>query len=99
MIMLFLIERGVLPAPLLYLSAFFEASRADYYDLLTGVTEKDDWNAWIRYFLNCVTEQSNDALHRIEQINALRESWRLRLAARQKQKSCASSTWFSRTLL
>jgi Fic family protein len=86
MIMLFLIERGVLPAPLLYLSAFFEASRADYYDLLTGVTEKDDWNAWIRYFLNGVTEQSNDALHRIEQINALRESWRLRLAARQTTK-------------
>jgi Fic family protein len=86
MIMLFLMERGVLPSPLLYLSAFFEASRGDYYDLLTGVTEKDDWNAWIRYFLDGVTEQSNDALRRIEQIDALREAWRRRLASRQTTK-------------
>ena len=36
LITLFLIERGVLPTPLLYLSAFFEASRRDYYDGLRG---------------------------------------------------------------
>lgn len=83
MIVLFLMERGVLPAPLLYLSAFFEASRADYYDLLTGVTERDGWSAWIRYFLNGVTEQSQDALGRVEKIEALREKWRQKLASRQ----------------
>jgi Fic family protein len=37
LITLFLIERGVLPTPLLYLSAFFEASRSDYYERLQGV--------------------------------------------------------------
>jgi len=83
MIVLFLMERGVLPSPLLYLSAFFEASRADYYDLLTGVTEKDGWSDWIRYFLNGVTEQSMDALGRVEKIETLREKWRQRLASRQ----------------
>lgn len=83
MIVLFLMERGVLPSPLLYLSAFFEASRADYYDLLTGITEKDDWRSWILYFLAGVTEQSADALGRVERIEALRDNWRQRLASRQ----------------
>lgn len=83
MIVLFLIERQVLPSPLLYLSAFFEASRGDYYDLLTGVTERDDWKSWILYFLNGVTEQSSDALGRVEKIEALRDKWRQRLASRQ----------------
>ncbi len=83
MIVLFLMERGVLPSPLLYLSAFFEASRGDYYDLLTGVTERDDWRSWILYFLAGVTEQSKDALGRVERIEALREKWRQRLASRQ----------------
>lgn len=83
MIVLFLIEREVLPSPLLFLSAFFEASRADYYDLLTGVTERDDWRSWILYFLAGVTDQSKDALARVEKIDALREKWRQRLAIRQ----------------
>lgn len=89
MIVLFLIERQVLPSPLLYLSAFFEASRGDYYDLLTGVTEKDDWRSWIFYFLSGVSEQAEDALRRVEKIHALREKWRLRLASRQTKTMMA----------
>jgi Fic family protein len=88
-IVLFLIERDVLPSPLLYLSAFFEASRGDYYDLLTGVTERDDWRSWILYFLDGVTEQSKDALGRVEKIEALREKWRWRLASRQTKTAMA----------
>ena len=83
MIVLFLMERGILPSPLLYLSAFFEASRGDYYDLLTSVTERDDWKSWILYFLAGVTDQAGDALRRVERIDALREKWRQRLASRQ----------------
>src|SRR5439155_1761727 len=43
LITLFLVEREVLPAPLLYLSAFFEATRADYYERLQGVHERSEW--------------------------------------------------------
>jgi Fic family protein len=42
LITLFLIERQILPTPLLYLSAFFEASRRDYYDGLRGISERGD---------------------------------------------------------
>lgn len=86
LIVLFLIEREVLPAPLFYLSAFFEASRRDYYDLLTGVSERDEWKPWILYFLHGAANQAKDAIGRVERINVLREAWRKRLAFRQTTK-------------
>jgi Fic family protein len=82
LIALFLIEREVLPSPLLYLSAFFEASRGDYYGFLTGVSEKEDWKSWILYFLRGITSQSQDALSRVERINRLREEWNRSLTTR-----------------
>lgn len=83
LITLFLIEREVLPSPLLYLSAFFEASRRDYYDSLTAVSERNDWQTWLLYFLRGITNQARDAIGRVEQINALREKWRRSLGTKQ----------------
>ena len=79
---LFLVERKVLPAPLLYLSAFFEATRQDYYNRLLGVTREGAWSAWLEYFLNGVARQSEDACSRAERINATLASWRRRLPGR-----------------
>lgn len=76
LITLFLIEREILPAPLLYLSAFFEATRRDYYDHLLSVTEEGKWNEWLHYFFNGVARQSEDALSRAGRINKLLEEWR-----------------------
>jgi Fic family protein len=64
LITLLLIDRDVLPAPLLYLSAYFEATRREYYDRLLGVTQRGEWGAWIEYFLNGVARQSEDAVSR-----------------------------------
>jgi Fic family protein len=80
LITLELCEREVLPAPLLYLSAFFEATRSDYYGGLSGVSERSDWPGWLHYFLNGVARQAEDALSRAERINALLASWREKLA-------------------
>jgi Fic family protein len=76
LITLLLCARRVLPEPLLYLSAFFEASRTDYYDGLRGVTERSEWTAWLEYFLNGVARQSEDALSRAERINHQLSVWR-----------------------
>lgn len=81
LITLELCERGVLPTPLLYLSAFFEATRDDYYRGLRGVTEDGDWSGWLEYFLNGIARQAEDALDRAERINGVLESWRKKLAA------------------
>lgn len=76
LITLFLVEREILPTPLLYLSAFFEAARRDYYERLQGVTEQGDWEGWLHYFLNGVARQSEDALDRAAKINRLLAAWR-----------------------
>src|ERR1700688_111370 len=84
LITLFLVERQILPTPLLYLSAFFEASRRDYYDGLRGISERGAWNDWLEYFLLGVARMSEDALSRALRINQLLARW-------QKKVSGASS--------
>lgn len=79
LITLLLCEREILPAPLLYLSAFFEATRSDYYEALRNVTEHGDWEGWVQYFLNGIARQSEDALSRARRLNELLESWRTAL--------------------
>lgn len=80
LITLFLVERGILPTPLLYLSAFFEATRRDYYDHLLGVSRHGEWSAWLAYFLSGVARQAEDALSRAERINSLLVKWRAAVA-------------------
>jgi Fic family protein len=64
LITLFLCQRKVLTKPLLYLSAFFERHRQDYYDLLLKVSREAGWREWIEFFLRAVVEQSGDAVSR-----------------------------------
>lgn len=76
LITLLLVAKGVLPTPLLYLSAWFEATRADYYARLLGVTEKGECEEWLAYFLTGVSTQAEDALGRIQRIDTLQTHWR-----------------------
>jgi len=69
-------ERSILPVPLLYLSAFFEATRDEYYGRLQGIVERAEWEAWLEYFLNGVARMSEDVLGRAERIDALLSGWR-----------------------
>jgi Fic family protein len=80
LITLFLMERGILPTPLLYLSAFFEATRRDYYDRLVAVSEHGEWEEWLQYFLHGVARQSEDALNRAARISKLFSDWRVAVA-------------------
>ena len=80
LITLLLVERRVLPAPLLYISAFFEATRSAYYAALQGVHQNGRWEDWLVYFLTGVARQSEDALSRSARINALIAKWRAAVA-------------------
>ncbi len=86
LITLQLCERNILPAPLLYLSAFFEATRADYYAGLRAVSDHGDWEGWVQYFLNGMARQSEDALSRAERINQLLTDWRDKLSGQAGTK-------------
>lgn len=73
---LFLSERGLLPQPLLYLSAFFERRRAEYYDGLMRVSTHGDWNGWIEFFLEGVRTQAHEAANLADQLVALQQRYR-----------------------
>ena len=73
-----LIEKELLPQPLLYLSAYFELRRSDYYDNLQRVRETGDLGGWLDFFLVGVAEQSTDAINRAEALADLREGYRSR---------------------
>ena len=83
LITLLLVERDILPSPLLYLSAWFEATREQYYAHLLAVTQEGAWEPWLVYFLNGVCAQAEDALARIQDIDELYERWREALAGVQ----------------
>lgn len=84
LITLFLIERERLSQPLLYLSAYIEAHRQEYYDLLQRVRTHGDWPAWLRYFLAGVTETARDAVSRAGELMDMREQFRKRLSDKFK---------------
>lgn len=75
LITLFLMERGRLSQPLLYISSYVEAHRQDYYDLLQRVRTHGDWNAWILFFLTGVTETAQQALRQTSILMDLRERY------------------------
>lgn len=80
LITLFLIERGRLSQPLLYLSAYLEAHRSRYYHLLQAVRTRCDWHGWLLFFLDGVATTACDAIQRAGRLMDLREKYRKRLA-------------------
>ena len=76
LIIFFLIQRGRLQTPLLYLSSYFEAHRQTYYDTLQGVRESGNFEAWLNFFLRGVEVQAGDAITRSERLMDLREHYR-----------------------
>src|SRR5919106_895390 len=75
-----LVEQELLPQPLLYLSAYFEQHRSEYYDRLQAVRERGELREWIVFFLTGVAELANDAVIRAERLVDLREGYRQQLS-------------------
>ena len=76
LVVLFLCAKRVLRTPLLYLSAYFERDRQEYYDQLLRVSATGDWGTWLNYFFGGVIEQARDALSRARQLRELQEKYR-----------------------
>lgn len=68
-------EWGVLSQPLLNLSVYFERYRQEYYDHLLAVSQRGDWEAWLRFFLRGVSMQANDSVVRMERLEAIRAKY------------------------
>jgi len=79
LISLLLAHWDLLPLPLLYLSAYFERNRQDYYDLLLGVSQRGAWHDWLLFFLRGVADESRDAAERAKVLQDLQSEYRQRL--------------------
>lgn len=79
LITLLLCAESLITEPLLYLSAFFERRRDDYYRCLLAVSQAGHWREWLSFFLQGVSEQSRDVLQRSGRLLQLRESYRDKL--------------------
>ena len=84
LVILYLTAQQVLPTPLLYLSAYFERDRGQYYDQLLALSTTGDWETWLAYFLRGVAEQATDALERTRRIRELRDRYHALLTERHE---------------
>lgn len=73
MITLYLVEKGIISQPVLYLSDFFEKNRSLYYDKLTLVRTQNDLLAWVKFFLTGVIETCKSSIETLKGILALKK--------------------------
>lgn len=73
LITLFLMEKKVLSTPALYISYFLKKNRVEYYDRMTEVRAKGDYEQWVKFFLMALIESAEDATATIGELTALHD--------------------------
>jgi len=72
-ITLYLVRKGILKKPILYLSDFFERNRSLYYDNLMRVREKSDLTQWFKFFLVGAIETAKNSVTTFDNILKLQK--------------------------
>jgi Fic family protein len=85
LISLLLQREGILPEPYLYLSSYFNAHRTSYVDHLLAVSQRHEWEAWLRFFLQGVRTQANEAHKRANLLVDLREEYQERYQSERSE--------------
>lgn len=73
LITLFLMEKKVLTTPALYISYFLKKNRVEYYDRMTEVRSKGNYEQWVKFFLQALAESAKDAIAAIDELTALHD--------------------------
>jgi Fic family protein len=68
---LYLVLENLLDLPVLYLSRFIIENKGEYYRLLQGVRDRNDWEQWILFMLRGVEQTAVQTIHLIENIKVL----------------------------
>jgi Fic family protein len=72
---LYLVQQGLLEQPILYLSAYILKYKTEYYQLLRGVTEKDNWRDWVMYILTALIETAQLTTRKIRDMLLLKDEY------------------------
>ncbi len=78
LITLMLIERNILPQPLLYMSPWLERHKDAYIDLMFDVSRKGAWLPWLDFFLQGITASALGTIKVVEQLQDLQRNYRER---------------------
>lgn len=70
---LILQDRGVLPHPLLYISLFLKTNRQEYYDRLTDIRQRGNWEGWCKFFLVGMAQVAKEAGDLAQEVVLFRE--------------------------
>lgn len=84
LITLMLCEDGALSRPLLYLSLYLKARRAEYYDRLTAIRQQGHWEQWVAFFLRGISRTAQEATRTAQAIVAQRDAHRAAVARQAK---------------
>ena len=73
LITLFLMEKKRLNTPALYISYYLKNNRIEYYDRMSEVRNKNNYEQWIKFFLRAIKESSEDAVKTINKLSELHD--------------------------
>ena len=71
LITLFLMEKKILSAPSLYISYFLKMNRVEYYDRMTQVRKTGDYEQWVLFFLQALSDSAEDAIQAIDRLTEI----------------------------
>lgn len=86
LITLFLMEKGILSRPALYISYFLKMNRIEYYDRMTQVRKTGDYEQWVMFFLQALSDSAGDAIQTIDALTALHNQSVAKLRAFSKRQ-------------
>ena len=73
LITLFLMEKKVLNSPALYISYYLKKNRIEYYDRMSEVRNKNNYEQWIKFFLNAIKESAEESIETIKKLSELHD--------------------------
>ncbi|MBO5369562.1 MAG: Fic family protein, partial [Clostridia bacterium] len=73
LITLFLMEKKRLNTPSLYISYYLKNNRIEYYDRMSEVRNKNNYEQWIKFFLRAIKESAEDAVETINRLSELHD--------------------------
>lgn len=89
LITLYLVSKGLLAKPTLYLSDFFEKHKLLYYDNLTRVRTHNDLTQWVKFFLEGVRQTSENSIQTFRSIIVLRQEYEVSILSLGKKTKLA----------
>jgi len=73
LILLYLMERRLLDKPIIYVSYFLKLNQIEYYDRISEVRRKGNYEQWVKFFLEAVESAASDAVDSIVQLSKLHD--------------------------